>query len=169
MNKIYEDIKKVFESKTSFRILCVIGIVLVALLIFAAGVTVGFHKADFGRAWEENYDQNFGMGHRADAGPVGQTGIMDYFPTAHGATGKIIKIELPNIIVQDKDNTEKTVSIGSDTTIQEGRTTAVATDLKVDDFVVSIGTPDNNGVIEAKFIRVIPAPESLTGGTDSSK
>jgi hypothetical protein len=150
MKKIYEDIKKVFESKVSFRILCGIGIVIVALLIFSAGMTVGFNKASFGRAWGENYERNFGM---APNHPIlGR----DNFPNANGAIGKIIKIELPTIIVQDKDNTEKVILLKGDTKIQEGRESVTASDLKVNDFVVVIGTPNDQGQVEAKLIRVMP-------------
>jgi hypothetical protein len=151
MEKMPEGIKKVFESKTSFRILCGIGIVVVALLIFSAGITVGFRKASFGRAWGENYERNFGM--------MPNRPILggDNFPNAHGAIGKIIKIELPTIIVQDKDNTEKVILIGSDTKIQEMTANISASNLSVDDFVVIIGNPDDKGQIEAKFIRVMPA------------
>jgi len=152
MKKIYEDIKKVFESKVSTRILVGIGIIIVALLIFSAGIAVGFHKASFGRAWGENYERNFGM--RPNRPILGE----DNFPNAHGAIGKIIKIELPTIIVQDsKDNTEKVVLIKNDTQIQKMMTIIKASDLLVDDFVVIIGSPNNQGQIEAKFIRVMPA------------
>jgi hypothetical protein len=146
-----EDIKKVFESKTSFRILCVIGVVIVVLLIFSAGVTVGFHKASFGRAWGENYERNFGL--RPERPVLG----MDNFPNANGAIGKIIKITLPTIIVQDKDGTEKVVLLQSDTQIQELKNSMTANDLKVDDFIVVIGTPNQQGQIGAKLIRILPA------------
>jgi hypothetical protein len=149
MKKIYENIKKFFESRLLFKILCGIGIVVVALLIFYAGVTVGFHKASFGRAWAENYERNFGFG--PDHSFAG-----DNFPNADGAIGKIIKIELPNIIVQDKDNTEKVILTNSDTQIQKMKNNITTNDLKIDDFVVVIGTPNTQGQIEAKFIRVMP-------------
>ncbi len=152
MKKIYEDIKKIFDSKISTGILAAVGFFIIAVLIFSAGVAVGFHKASFGRAWGENYERNFGM--RPDRPILGE----DNFPNAHGAIGKIIKIELPTIIVQDsKDNTEKVVLIKSDTQIQKMMTTAKTSDLSIDDFVVVIGSPDNQGQIEAKFIRVMPA------------
>ena len=150
MKKIFEDVKKVFESKFSFRVLCGVGIVIVALLIFSAGVNVGFHKASFGRAWGENYEHNFGI---APNHPVfGE----DNFPNANGAIGKIIKIEMPTVIVQDKDNTEKVILIKNDTQIQEMRAPITPNDLKIDNFVVVIGTPNTQGQIEAKFIRVMP-------------
>jgi hypothetical protein len=150
MKKIYEDIKKVFESKVAFRILLGIGIVIVLLLVFSAGVSVGFRKASFGRAWGENYERNFGM--RPEHPIFGN----DNFPNSHGATGKIIKVELPTIIIQDKNNTEKVVLIKDDTKIQEMMQDIKASDLSIDKYVIVIGSPNNQGQIEAKFIRVMP-------------
>jgi hypothetical protein len=151
-----EEVKKVLDSKFLVRILKIIVVFIVVILIFSAGVTVGFHKATFGRDWGEHYNENFGMGHQG-----GPTGGMDDFPNAHGAIGKILKIELPNIIVEDRDNTEKAILVGNDTQIQEGSNTLTSTDLKIGDFAVVIGTPDPQGVIEAKLIRILPNPESL--------
>jgi hypothetical protein len=150
MKKIYEDIKKVFDSKVSFRILGGIGIVVVVLLIFSAGITVGFHKASFGRAWGENYERNFGMM------PGRLMFGKDNFPNANGAAGKIIKVELPTIIVQDKDNTEKVVLIKDDTQIQKMKESVTTKDLKIDDFIVVIGVPNEQGQVEAKLIRIMP-------------
>lgn len=163
MQKITEELKRVLESKVSGRVLLGIGVVILAFLIFSAGVAVGFHKAAFGRAWGEHYNENFGMGHKGGSkGDMWGGGIMgmgDYFPNAHGAIGKIIKIELPNIIVQDKDKTEKVILISGDTQIQKGRVGVPSTDLKIDDFVVIIGTPNEQGVIMAKLIRIFPSPQ----------
>jgi len=151
-----EEIRKVLDSKALTRILKAVVIFIVVILIFYAGFIVGFHKASFERDWGEHYNENFGMGHMG--GPIGE---MDDFPNAHGAIGKIIKIELPNIIVEDKDNTEKAILIGNDTQIQQGNMTLAPTDLKIDDFAVVIGAPDPQGVIEAKLVRILPNPESL--------
>jgi len=160
MNQIYEEIKKVFEGKGIFRFLCGIVIVIIAILIFSAGMIVGFHKASFGRAWGEHYSENFGMGyHNPSMNDIRNIGMMDYFPIAHGTTGKIINLELPNVIVQDKYNTEKIIAIKSDTKIQKGRDSLLITDLNIDDSIIVIGLPNEQGQIEAKFIRVIPFPE----------
>ena len=150
MEKIHENIKKVFEGRNSFRILCVIGVIIVGLLIFYAGIGVGFRKASFGRAWGENYERNFGMM------PNRPMFGKDNFPNAHGAVGKIIETKLPTIIVQDRDNTEKVILIKTDTQIQKAMEKIAVNDLKMDDFVVVIGTPNKQGQIEAKFIRVMP-------------
>jgi hypothetical protein len=58
--------------------------------------------------------------------------------------------------VQDKNNIEKVILINTNTQIQEMRGNVATGDLKIDDFVVVIGTPNPQGQIEAKFIRVMP-------------
>ncbi|HNW71425.1 MAG TPA: hypothetical protein PKZ36_01035 [Candidatus Paceibacterota bacterium] len=155
MRKIHEKILKIFESKILVGILYGVGIVLVFALVFSAGMSVGFHKASFGHDWGDNYQRNFGM-------MQPRFGLNENnFPNAHGANGKIIKIELPNIIVQDRDNTEKVVVIKDDTKIQKMKSELKSTDLAIDDFITVIGTPNDNGQIEAKFIRVMPEPDLL--------
>ena len=150
-------IKKIFESKKVLMVASIVGVFIIACLIFQAGVFVGFHKASFDRDWGKNYEQNFGMmgGNR---GPLGG-GIInrENFPNAHGSAGKIIKIELPTIIVQDKDGTEKVVLINDNTSIRSMMNDITKNDLKIDDFAVVIGSPNTQGQIEAKLIRLMPA------------
>ncbi|MFA6257570.1 MAG: hypothetical protein WC671_00990 [Candidatus Paceibacterota bacterium] len=151
MEKISRDIKKVFESKVFIKILYGIAIAIVLLFVLSIGISIGFRKASFGRAWGENYTRNFGMM------PNRQMFGRDNFPNANGAIGKIIKIELPTLIVEDKNNTEKLILIKEDTKIQKMMSVINASDLTVDDYVVVIGSPNNQGQIEAKFIRIMPA------------
>jgi hypothetical protein len=163
MQKIHEKMLKFFESKILVGILYGVGIVIILILIFSAGMSVGFHKASFGRAWGENYEKNFGMmPNRPGFG-------KDNFPNAHGTTGKIIKMELPIIMVQDKDGTEKVVLIKDDTKIQKMRAEIKTNELLVDDFVVIIGSPNNQGQIEAKFIRIMPNPDFLNNKNPNEK
>ncbi len=152
MKKIHEKLKIFFDLKILVKVIYGLGIFIVILIIFSAGMSVGFHKATFGHAWGENYERNFGV----------QPGFNgNNFPNAHGAVGKIIKIELPTIIVQDKDNTEKVILIKDDTKIEKIRNAITSSDLKINDFIIVIGTPDDQGQIEAKFIRIMPAPGFL--------
>ncbi len=155
MKKINEKLKKVFESKFLVKILYGIGLIVIILISFSAGVSVGFHRASFGRAWGDNYVRNFGITLEPPIFP------KDNFPNAHGAIGKIIKIELPNVIVADRDNTERVIVVNNDTKIEKIRNNITSGDLKIDDFIVVIGSPNEQGQIEAKFIRVIPSPDSL--------
>ena len=157
-----EKLKKVFESKILVRILYGVGIFIVIMLIFSAGINVGFRKASFGKSWGENYNENFGMGRRgtppSNIGQNWMNGMMGYFPNAHGAIGKIMKLELPSIIMTDKDNIEKSILTKNDTKVEKVREKIKITDLKVDDFIVVIGSPNTQGQIEAKLIRLMPSP-----------
>jgi len=77
MKKTLENIKRIFESEFSFRVLCGVGIVIGLLVVFCAGIHVGFRKASFDRAWVEHYYKNFVMM------PAHMDFGMDYFPNAH--------------------------------------------------------------------------------------
>ena len=58
-------------------------------------------------------------------------------------------------VIQGKDNLEKIISIDINTKIEQSRTEIKITDLNIGDFIVAIGTPNDTGFIEAKFIRLI--------------
>ena len=164
MKKIHEELVVFFESKILVRTLYCVGIFIILSLAFSTGMSVGFRKASFGRNWGENYERNFGMR------PGSMMGLgRDSFPNSHGAVGKILKVELPTITVEDKDKTEKVVLVKKDTNIQEMRQELKAENLKIDDFVIIIGNPNPQGQIEAKFIRVMPHPELLNNTTTNEK
>jgi hypothetical protein len=143
------------------KILWGIGIFIAALIIFQAGMFVGFRRASFSYGLGDNYYRTFG-------GPRG--GMMrgflpDDFPESHGVAGKIIKISLPNIFIAGNDGVEKNILISSSTLIREFRQMASPADLKVDDFVVVIGSPNAQSQIDAKFIRVMPGISTSTQPT----
>jgi hypothetical protein len=166
MKNIKEKIEKLLESKVFVGMLYGIGAMVVLMVVFSLGVSFGSHRAQFGKDWGENYERNFG---RMSPPPFGLGLDKDNFPNAHGAVGKIIKIELPTLIVQDKDNTEKVILIKEDTKIQKMRDEIAKNDLKIDDFIVVIGSPNNTGQIEAKLIRIMPSPELLNNQTPNEK
>jgi hypothetical protein len=158
MNNIKDFFDKSKNSKLFFDVLCVLFIFLVAGIIFFAGMSIGFRKASFARSWGEHYRENFGFG-RPRVPFMQGGGMMNNFPNTNGAVGKIIKLDLPDFIVQDKENTEKVISVLSDTQIRKGSGIISGKDLKVDDFVVVIGAPNEKGKIAAKLIRLLPVPE----------
>lgn len=125
------------------------------LLVFGAGVKVGALKARYSYRWAENYHKNF-------AGPRGgffsdwRNFPQGEFINAHGVFGSIIQINGDMIIAKDKNNTEKTVLVSDKTIIQRGRETVKLSDLKTDENIVVIGSPNENGQIEAKVIRIFP-------------
>ncbi len=152
-------IQKFVEAKPFGRIFFSIGILLVVVLIFEAGVMVGFHKASYSYASGNHYYENIN-------GPRGMMpmGMRDRdFTSGHGALGKIIKITLPTITVETPEGNEKTITISDQTTIRRFRNTITSQELKVDDFIVVLGSPQSNGTIQAKLIRTTPPPNELIG------
>jgi hypothetical protein len=145
-----------FQSKTFVTILCAVGVVLLMLVAFKAGEMVQSQKADFAYSWSQNYYPNF-VG-RTATGPGPDGGSM----MAHGVFGPIISIDSPGLVVQDMNgNTEKDIMTSTDTVIRDLNSDIPFGDLEVNEQIVVIGSPDNSGQIEARLIRVIPAPSSL--------
>lgn len=156
------DFNKIFQSKALKITLLAIIVFIILLLVFQAGVFVGLRKAGFSYKWGENYHRNFG-GPRG--GFMGIPMMDKEYLNPHGTFGKIIKIELPTIIIQSQNEAEKTIFIKDDTAIRRLNETIKSADLKVGDQVVVIGEPNEQGQIEAKLIRVTPDsfPTSFPG------
>lgn len=145
------DCSKFFHSKAFKISFVVIAVVIAALLIFKLGVFVGYRKANFSYRWAENYHKNFGGPREGFFNDFYDRDFID----GHGMSGLVMKIDGNVLIIKDRDNTEKTVTISDQTVIRVNRDTIKITDLKIDDRIVIIGSPDNQGQIEAKFIRVM--------------
>lgn len=143
-----EIFKTVINSRPFYKILYIIIFIIAILLVFKFGEIVGARKAAFGNNWGKNYSRTFGE-HR------GLKIFGEDYPSGHGAVGKIVKIELPQIIVAGKDNVEKSVNISTTTVILKGRDKINGSDLTTNDQIIIIGTPNQVGEIEAKLIRVL--------------
>ncbi|HRY63001.1 MAG TPA: hypothetical protein P5267_00105 [Patescibacteria group bacterium] len=146
------DFNKFFQSKAFKVSLIALGLFIIILVSFQAGLLVGFRKAGFSYRWEENYHRNF-------AGPKG--GFIDdlrgrEFIESSGVFGPIIKIDGQSVVIRGKDNVEKIIMIKSDAVIRRGKENLKLSDLRVDDPLVVIGEPNDAGQIEAKLIRVMP-------------
>lgn len=158
--------EKILKSK-GFKIAAIFtGSIALALIIFMAGVNVGFHKARFSFEFGENYERNF-MGPRRDKGvpmrPDGPMGMMrekvkDFggsdFRNPHGVSGTIISISENSLLIKDKNNKESTVSVNDKTIIKSGRDDIMIGDLKTEEQIVVIGKPGDDGVINADLIRI---------------
>lgn len=141
----------------------VIGVafLLIAALIFQAGIVVGYHKATFGdrmgkayyRAFDKDFSHMKGKGEKKM-----RQGAMDRIPAGFGAAGKIVQVNLPTIVMVGPDNIERYVEITNDTLIKQFNDNVASTSLKIDQHAVVIGEPNTDGVIVAKLIRLLPAP-----------
>ncbi len=146
-------IKNILQSKKFKKIICALCIIIGILVVFQAGMMVGYHKAGSSYRFGENYYREFEGHHPKMIGMPGEN-----FPDAHGAIGKIVSITLPTIVIADPNNIEKVVLLKDETLIRHFRETINAANLKADDFIVVIGTPNEQGEIEAKLIRLLPPP-----------
>ena len=138
---------------------------ILALTIFQAGVFVGLRKAEFSYGLGDNYYKTFGFeGRERGVGRMGMMGRGGMFggfnqgelTEGNGVAGKIISINLPDIVVEGVDGVEKSVLLNKDISIREFHNTIQSSELKIGDFVVVIGAPNSDSKIEAKFIRVMP-------------
>lgn len=148
------NLKNFFLSRILEIVILCLGILIIILFVLGVGIFIGFKKANFSYRFEENYHRNF-------AGPEGgffQNFEGKDFIESHGVVGQIIKIDDSNIIIKGKDDTEKIILTKENTVIKRFKKTIGPNDLKVDEFIVVIGEPNNDGQIEAKFIRVMPPP-----------
>jgi hypothetical protein len=162
-----EQPKNFFQTKTFSKLLWGVGIVIVAGLIFQAGIFVGYYKASFSYQLGDEYHSVFGGRSRIPVLP-GEFGFVQQgFSGAYGASGDILKIDLPNIVIEGQNAVEETIVVSTSTIFRSMRDTIKASDLKADDFVVVIGSPNNKGQIEAKLVRVNPPPPNFNEASDT--
>ena len=155
------------HSRSSRYALMILGGIVLALLIFQGGVLVGYHQAEFTYHFENNYHSMFGDADDHPGIPVGLP--PQDFTQGFGAAGKILSIHLPTITIEDKSGIEKIVEVNDATIVKQKHDTGSVQDMAVGDIVVSFGTPQPDGSIDATLIRIItpaastqPAPASLT-------
>ncbi len=163
-----EDIKKVLKNSKVKWAICILGCVVVALIIFQAGMFVGFKKAGFSFRTGEQYFRQ--MGGKPDDQFMGMN--RGDFTDSHGANGKILSINLPLVVVSDKDGVEKTIIISTSTDIRKMKDTIKAEDLIINDFITVIGNPNDKAQIEARLIRIMPDPANIpnnSSGTTTPK
>ncbi len=148
-----------FQSKNFKKILYGVAIAIAVLVIFQAGMFVGYRKANFSYSWGDNYYRTFG---ERGEHMMGFLHNRD-FTNSSGAIGKIVKIDLPTLMVENKDGIEKAILITDDTVIKKLRETVKPEELKIDDFVIVIGSPNDKAQVEAKIMRIMPNPENFIG------
>ncbi len=130
---------------------------IITVLVFGIGVWVGTEKARFSYGWAESYHTNFGGPRMGFFGNWRELPAGDFIES-HGSFGEIIKIDNDGFIIKGRDNTEKIITITEDTVIERLKDAIKLSDLKINDYVVVIGSPNDSGQIEAKLIRVLPPP-----------
>jgi len=160
-----------FETKTYGKIIAGLAVLVIALIIFSAGIFVGYTKATFSKDMDDVYRQGF-----TDPGSPFAP-FMHYSDdiSSHGIVGQIVSTNLPtSIMIKGGQNAEQIVALSPETTVRIFHTLATTSDIKTGDQAIVIGTPNEQGEIEASFIRIIPPPPNATDtassiGTTSGK
>ncbi len=148
------DIKTYIRSQSFKGVLIGIAIAIIALLIFQAGIFVGYRKASFAYKFGDNYYRAFD---RRPPSPFGVP-MLGKFGTTHGAAGQVMSISLPTFVVAGPDSVEKTVLVGTCTLIRKLDSEVKPEDIKTGDFLVVIGEPNEDAQVQAKLIRILPEP-----------
>jgi len=140
--------REFIKSKT-FRLgAAAFGGVILLAVVFAAGVFVGLDKARFSYSWGENYLRNF-------SGRGKFISDKDYMD-AHGSSGQVLTVDGPNVTIRNRAGTEVNIATDSQTILRNVRMQIPLSDLKVNDFIAVIGSPNSSGQIQAKLIRILP-------------
>jgi hypothetical protein len=157
-------IKELFKLSRFKKITIITAGVIIMIMVFTAGIFVGIEKARYSFHWRDNY----GCGHRMPDrfGPPnpGQRdwGELPLPPgpvnfNANGVAGNISAISSSSLTIIDRNNNSQIININNQTVISSHRQNIKPSELKIGDDVVAIGSPDDQGRIIAKFIRIVPA------------
>ena len=151
------DLAKFSKSKFFTTLLIAIPAVILLLAAFRLGVFVGHHKARFSDEWGGTYERTFIGPRKGFHGVFSNGGFMNEYGTA----GAIVKIEGSNLIISGRDNIEKSILVSTSTIIRMYQDTLHPADLKAGQQITVIGSPNNQGQIEAKFIRLLPESRGM--------
>ena len=162
--RITGEVELFFKSKLFGVIVISVGVLAALSLVFFAGEAVESRKADFSYNWGGNYYRNL-VGPRPSS-PLDMA-MGNNFMMGNGTAGSIIKIDNSTLTIKDeRGGSEKTVVVGGDTAIRYMRDTLKLSDLKLDDDIVVIGSPNNLGQIDAKLIRVMGSGEDINSNNN---
>jgi hypothetical protein len=158
MNEEKQQNKKINHDILKWIIIGFAGFVMI-VLIFSAGMFVGGMKARFSYQWAESYHKNFAGPRGGFFGDWRMLPSPGDFIESHGTFGEIINIYDSDFVIKGQSDVEKVILVTEGTIIQKGRDTIKKEELKVGDQIVIIGSPNEEGQIEAKLIRVFDEKE----------
>lgn len=149
--------KDFLHSKTARFILWGLGGLVVLLIVFGAGMMVGYRSGLFASRFGANYYHNF-LGVGMGPGPM----IQPY-----GATGVVISVGSSTLATKDPNGDEESIVVDSGTVIREMNATIPLGDVQDGSHVAVIGDPNGMGQIHARFIRIFGASSSMPAAPDS--
>ena len=145
--------KNYLQTNTVSKMILALAIILVILLIFQAGVAVGYRRGAFSSNWSSAYGRGLDDPRSIFAPFVHDSDDIN----PHGAVGDIVSVRLPGMMIKGPNSAEQVVTISPTTTVRFIHSVASTSDLTPGSQVIVIGEPQGNGSIDATFIRIMPA------------
>jgi uncharacterized membrane protein len=147
------------ESKIVRAILWILGGLIILVVVFGLGITVGYDRAGFASGFDQNYYRNF-----YGAPPGGAMGSVapPMQVAIHGVVGTVIDLGTSTISVKNQQNNEQSVAISSGTDIRSGDSNTTIGNVAIGDQIAVIGEPNSEGQIDARFIRILSASSPIT-------
>lgn len=143
------------ESTFTKKALVGLGILIVILGVFMAGVSLGERKSRHFSGWCQNYGDMFNFRRGGDSRMPFPAPVL---PFTHGVFGKVLSVEGSTVMVQGKDGLEQTVLVTSSTLIRDGRDPGTIENIRPGTEAAVLGDPNGQGQIDARLIRLINAP-----------
>jgi len=128
-----------------------LAIFLGVVLIFEAGVAVGYHRAQFSERWSAGFA-------RDSRDPGSFFAVFQHDPdepNPHGTIGQVVSVHMPEVLVKGQSSPEQIVIVGPRTQVRLFRGNGTSTDIQSGQQVIVIGEPDDQGQIQASFIRIL--------------
>ncbi|MGH7936598.1 MAG: hypothetical protein ACREF8_06285 [Chthoniobacterales bacterium] len=137
-------------TKNTKWVLWGLGALLLAGLIFHAGVVVGSHEPVRYRGDDEGFHPPFPPF-------AGMTLPQGFIRGGYGAAGTITAVSLPTITIRTRDGATESIYVGTSTAVSGTSSSSPAT-LAPGEFVIVIGDPSDtdDNLTDARFIHVVP-------------
>jgi hypothetical protein len=132
---------------------------IVAMLIFHAGVVVGSHQPTRGRMQIDGRGGPGSMGGFVN-GFMPRQGFVE---SGHGAVGTVATVTLPTFTLTNREGVEQKMYAGS-TTVVTGGSVNNPSALQKGQFIIVVGDPndtDDAGYLDARIIHILPSPPVL--------
>ena len=135
------------------RLLIGVGVIVLLLATFTAGVHVGERKARHFSGWYKN-TRPLSRSSRPQR-PTYPFNRMP-MPLEHGVFGKVLSISDHTVMVEGKDGLEQQVQVSTSTSIRLNQDQRSLQDLQTGVEISVFGRPLPDGSIQAHLIRLLP-------------
>lgn len=142
-------------------IIFVLAGLIVIIAVFKMGMDAGYHRALYAAHMADNFQRTFVDPHAHS--------LFDQHlpPSGHGAFGEIVSVTIPTFVVADRTRIEQTIHVSSSTIIRKFTSDVPVDSLQPGENVVVLGSPNDQGQIDAQLIRIIP-PVTTTAPPQAS-